>query len=269
MAASSLPIVAEVPLHQRDGEARVLDADLGQRLGLARPTNIRQVIEANRAEIEAFGGLHSVRVNPGPQGGRPSDTFYLTEEQALCTATLSRAPNAPAVRAMLIRLWSAYRRGQIAVPSSTINVRDPGQLAVIATQLIEVNRELAHRAETAEGTLAIAAPKAAALDRIADTEGLILPSDAAKALRMGPKQIGPYLTEIGWCFRRATGRLAARQDRLNAGLLDQKIVSAGEGRTDVQIFVTPKGLTILAQKLGVNLDVSRDLFGATSFGRHH
>jgi anti-repressor protein len=261
MASTALPVVAEIDLHQQDGDVRVLDADLGLRLGMARPTNIRQVIEANRAEIEAFGGLHSVRANPGPQGGRPSEVYYLNEEQALCTATLSRAPNAPAVRAMLIRVWSAYRRGQLVPARVAIDVRDPSQLAIIAAQLVEVNRELAVRAEKAEVTLAIAAPKAAALDRIADTTGLILPSDAAKALGLRPKDLTQHMIGNGWLFRRlGSGRLTGRQDKLNARLLAERSVPAGENRTEIQAYVTPRGLTRLAQELGVPFTPTRDLF---------
>jgi hypothetical protein len=63
--------------------------DIGERLGMARPTNIRRVIDRNRTEIEAFGSLaHSVP-NLGPAGGRPSVEYHLTEEQALCVCQLS------------------------------------------------------------------------------------------------------------------------------------------------------------------------------------
>ncbi|WP_146203798.1 hypothetical protein [Azospirillum sp. TSO5] len=38
-----------------EGEPRVLDTELAAALGMARPTNIRNVIELNNAELEGFG----------------------------------------------------------------------------------------------------------------------------------------------------------------------------------------------------------------------
>lgn len=53
-----------------DAEARVLDTDLAQALGMVEPRFIRaNVITPNRAELEAFGSLIAVNSNPGPNGG--------------------------------------------------------------------------------------------------------------------------------------------------------------------------------------------------------
>lgn len=102
-----------IQLVETHGEPTVRDVDLGARLGFKRPDNIRRVIERNRPEIESYGGLRQVDANPGPKGGRPTIEYHLTEEQALCVCQLSRAPNAPAVRRMLIEVFTAYRRGLI------------------------------------------------------------------------------------------------------------------------------------------------------------
>lgn len=94
-------------------EPCVLDTDLAVQLGMARLTNIRVVIEANRDELEAFGSLHSERANPGHQGGRPTAAFYLNEEQALLVCMFSRTSTAKAVRAEIVRVFTAYRRGEL------------------------------------------------------------------------------------------------------------------------------------------------------------
>lgn len=44
-----------ITLTEIDGEPRALDLDVAARLGMKRPTNIRQLIEKNREELEAFG----------------------------------------------------------------------------------------------------------------------------------------------------------------------------------------------------------------------
>jgi hypothetical protein len=97
-------------LAEIDGEPRVRDLDLAERLGFDRPRDIRKLIERNRSEIEGLGTCatvaHVVR-------GNPTKELHLNEEQALLVAVLSNAPQAAAVRAMLIRTFVSYRRGQI------------------------------------------------------------------------------------------------------------------------------------------------------------
>lgn len=142
-ASTALEIVAPAPLgeiglHMIADQALVLDTELGERLGMARPTNIRQVIEANRAEIEAMGMLHSVRASsPMPNGGqRIVDAFYLTEEQALLVCSLSRAPAAAAIRSMLIRVFVAWRRGSLPARTGDIAEIVHREIAEILPKLI-------------------------------------------------------------------------------------------------------------------------------------
>lgn len=100
----------EVALREVDGEPRVRDLDLAEKLGFDRPRDIRKLIERNIVEIERFGTCatvaHVVR-------GNLTKEFHLNEEQALLVSVLSNAPNAAAVRAMLIRVFVAFRRGEL------------------------------------------------------------------------------------------------------------------------------------------------------------
>jgi hypothetical protein len=100
----------ELIIVERDGEPRTPDLELGKRLGFQRPRAVRQVIERNRAEIEALGPLATAC---GKSRGQKFTEYFLTEEQALLTATLSDAPKAPAVRALVIRTFVAWRRGHL------------------------------------------------------------------------------------------------------------------------------------------------------------
>ena len=93
---------------------RAHDLDLADQLGFDEPRKIRELIERNMKELLAFGVCPAVGQTPGPAGGRPSTEYYLNEEQALLVAVLSKAPNPPAVRAMLIRVFVAWRRGRLA-----------------------------------------------------------------------------------------------------------------------------------------------------------
>ena len=119
-----------IPVEIIDDVPRVLDLDVGKRLGLDRPRKIRDLIARNIAEIEAFGVCPTVGQTPGEQGGRPATAYYLNEEQALLVATLSDAPRAPDVRRDLIRTFVAVRRGEIAAsPPAVPNFSDPAAAA--------------------------------------------------------------------------------------------------------------------------------------------
>jgi anti-repressor protein len=148
------------------------------------------------------------------------------------------------------------------------DLSDPHALRALLLAHAEREIVLEGRAREAEGALAVAAPKALALDRIADTTGLILVSDASKTLRMRPKVLIAWMLEHRWLFRRrGTGRLVGMQDKLNAGFLDGWPVPAGEGRSEVQVYVTPAGLTRLSVALGIAQGSLLLDFGSNARGR--
>ncbi|WP_210486649.1 hypothetical protein [Microvirga antarctica] len=95
-----------------ENEPRVLDTDLAAALGMARPTNIRGLIETNRQELENFGSLHTKRavIQAGKGANREVAMFLLNEEQSLPICMLSRADRAKQVRADIITVFVAYRR---------------------------------------------------------------------------------------------------------------------------------------------------------------
>lgn len=114
--AQNVPAITEIGLTMIDDEPRCRDIDLAERLGFERPRDIRKIIERNLAEIETSGpARHHGALLHRPQGGTVEVAeYWLTEEQALLVSVLSRAQNAPAVRAMLIKVFVAWRRGNLA-----------------------------------------------------------------------------------------------------------------------------------------------------------
>lgn len=86
---------------------------------MARPTNLRSVITEHRGNLEEFGAVHSARaLVERPQGGTIETTaYYLNEEQALYICALSRTEAGHRVRTLLIKTFSAVRRGDL-VPVS-------------------------------------------------------------------------------------------------------------------------------------------------------
>lgn len=110
----TVPAMIEPPqIEVLDEEPRILDTDLAERLGMSRPRDIRSnLISPNIEEFQALGNLRSLNANLGKRG-RPALSYYLNEEQALLACVLSRSPNAPAVRRVLIETFVAWRRGHL------------------------------------------------------------------------------------------------------------------------------------------------------------
>lgn len=96
-------------------EPRIKDVRIGERLGMARPTNIRQTIEANMAELGRYGDVASGACNvPMPNGATKTVTeYYLNEPQTLLLCMFSRTDIAADVRQEVISVYMAYRRGTL------------------------------------------------------------------------------------------------------------------------------------------------------------
>lgn len=122
--------IPDVELQQFDDGPRARDIDIAKALGFVRPRDIRQLIERNLSEIEGFG-LALCRTAPIRSGkGRVTEVkeYWLNEEQALLIASISDAERAPEVRRMLIRVFVAWRRGDL--PPHPANVAVPHNVQV-------------------------------------------------------------------------------------------------------------------------------------------
>lgn len=120
--------IADIELKVFDDGPRCLDLDLANRLGYPRADSIRVLIKRNKAEIETYGTLH--QSDAKSSGGRPGKAFWLNEEQALLVSTLSDAERAPEVRRMVIKVFVAWRRGDLPPAQSPVNVSANERLAV-------------------------------------------------------------------------------------------------------------------------------------------
>ena len=102
-----------------EGEPRMRDTDLGAVLGMAQPLNIRSKIAENVEELKMYGTIHAARESftSGNTTVRETTVYYLLEGQALCIVALWRAPNAPAIRKVIIDGFMAARgAGPIVIP---------------------------------------------------------------------------------------------------------------------------------------------------------
>lgn len=99
-------------------EPRVRDVDVAQRAGLAQPADIRRVIDRNWEELAAHGEIrisaHSAIIRRGPKGRE----YWLNEDQSVALVAMLRTKVARELRISLVRLFGAYRRGQVAPPTT-------------------------------------------------------------------------------------------------------------------------------------------------------
>jgi len=125
-----------------DGEPRILDLTVAERLGFTRPRTIRQLIERNRAELENYGPI-AARRSAYHKG--LFDEFWLNEGQSLLVCLFSRTDKAAEVRHALIDVFTAWRRGQLAQSSQPV-VLTRAQLHEINSQAWAIASELARLA---------------------------------------------------------------------------------------------------------------------------
>ena len=127
------------------------------------------------------------------------------------------------------------------------------QLPTTFSEALALAAKLEVEREKMEKQLAIAMPKAEALDRISTSDGSTCITNAAKALQMRPKDLFQWLQANNWIFRRGAD-WNAYQARLSQGVMDHKVTvtSRGDGseKMCIQALVTSIGLTKLASILG-------------------
>lgn len=134
-------------------------------------------------------------------------------------------------------------------------------------EALRLAADLAEQVDRQRAEIAVLAPRSEALAVIADADGSLCVTDAAKALQMPPSELWAYLFRQQWLYRRdKDGAPIAYQSKLSAGYLEHKVVPVptGPGRTWArqQVRVTAKGLTALAQR--IPLDRPGGLFGPAS-----
>ncbi|WGD31688.1 phage antirepressor KilAC domain-containing protein [Ancylobacter sp. WKF20] len=255
-----------------DNEPRVLDTDLAEKLGMARPRDIRKdLIAPHRAELETFGVLRAVSAKSAdPLGrGRPSIAYYLNEEQALLVCLLSRTERAKQVRAEVIRVFTAWRRGELAPAKPTLpDFTNPAiaarawaeqfegreaaeKLAIEHKKLAEAQAALA---SAAAEKLVEAAPKVDFFDTYVKAEGCVTSTEAAAQLGWSAKLLHDKLEASGH-IKRIHGRENGK--RASGLRFTPAFVRAGRGITGTREFAghvtfqllwTPRGIAWLKEK---------------------
>ncbi|MHA7062672.1 hypothetical protein [Azospirillum argentinense] len=98
------------PLKGGDDEPRILNTQLAEALGYVVPAQVLRLIASHDGAWQELGLLVTAT---GKTGRCPATAYCLNEEQALLVSSPSRTERAKEVRAMLIQVFVAYRRGQL------------------------------------------------------------------------------------------------------------------------------------------------------------
>ncbi len=119
------------------------------------------------------------------------------------------------------------------------------------SQAMRLAADQADKIEAQQAQLAIVAPKAEALDLIANADGMLNLQAAGKTLQQQPNKFIAWLRENGWIYKRpGSVSNSARAEKFNAGYLATKshvvVLPDGSERVRDQVMVTPKGLAKLA-----------------------
>jgi len=96
-----------------NGEPRIRDLDLAERLGFELPYDIRKIIKRNMDNLLKFGVVATVAKTSGEQGGRPSVEYSLNRQQAIFLCMKSETDNAVDVQVEVVKIFDAYQSGTL------------------------------------------------------------------------------------------------------------------------------------------------------------
>ena len=160
-----------------NGEPRVHDLHLAERLGFDRPRDIRKIIKRNEAKLLSFGGCATVaRVVEGNE----ISEFYLNQRQAIFICMKSETEKAFDVQVEIVRVFDAYLNGELK-PEMPQSFADA--LRLYADQ-VERNEQQQREIEASR-------PKIAFHDQVVSTEAM---TDFPSAFSLLQRRTGQSFT---------------------------------------------------------------------------
>lgn len=196
--------------------------------------------------IEDYGFLDGVDflTNLSKTQGRPRIDYFLSLDMAKELSMVERNAKGKRARQYFIDCEKRLSGSLNAIPQTL-----PEALRLAA--------DLAERNQQQAAQIAELAPKAEALARIEVAQGDLTVTQAAKMLKMQPKQLFDWLARHGWLYRSGgSGVWLGYQDKVHSGYVTHSVYrytsqSTGAERVNTQVYLTPKGMSRIAEKLGV------------------
>ncbi|SDI56375.1 phage regulatory protein/antirepressor Ant [Pseudomonas abietaniphila] len=197
--------------------------------------DIRRMLEELQITDPRFGGSYR------DGSGRSLPCFFLDRD---LTETLITGYSIPLRHRVIVRLRELEDHFSEAprVPTTL-----PEALRLAADQA-EENQKL-------HMVIQQQAPKVEALERLANTQGSLCITDAAKHIGIQPLQVFAWMSKNRWIYRRSSfANWSAFQPRISSGLLEHKLVKVKNNESEElkiveQVMVTRRGLVVLAEKI--------------------
>ncbi len=177
--------------------------------------------------------------NAGP-GPKMVSVYLFAGEKGKRDSIIVVAQLSPEFTARLVDRWQELES----------NLAKPVELSRMDILQLAIDSEKGRLAAVEQ--LAIAAPKAEALDLLTLADGAMCITNAAKSISKRPKDLFAWMQSHDWIYRRPGGSSwCAYQERIKSGLLTHKVttVSRSDGTEKIveQVLVTAKGLAKLAE----------------------
>jgi len=187
--------------------------------------------------------------NFGEKGqGRPTKEYHLTLDMAKELAMVERNEKGKQARQYFIECERRARpaANDLLLPDFT----NPAAAARAWADAIEQKQAIEAQAQQVTQQLALAAPKAEALDRISAGEDNLTFTQAAKVLSVKRDSLTQWLHANGWVYRQNKSWVAY-EGQIRAGRLaykEGKYTDENTGQEGIRPYchITPKGLAWLA-----------------------
>ena len=201
--------------------------------------------------FDIMSSANSTQPRARPQ---PTKDFMLAVPFAKKLAMQVRTAEGERVRTYFLECERRAHAEDLPGPVQVLLTATRTDILRMALNLSEERDALKVQTVQQQAAIATLVPKAEALDRISNAEGLRCVSDAAKVLKMKPTELFDWMARRGWIYRRQGGSAwIAYQDRIDGGWLVNKVSTLTRpGRPDRvidRLLVTPKGLAHLGQMM--------------------
>lgn len=237
----------EVRMIEENGKPLFCGSDVARALGYARPNDA--IVDHCRCTAK--------RRIPHPQSpDKEIEMAFIAEGDVYRLIVRSKLPSADKFeRWVFDEVIPSIRKngGYIAGQETMSDVELMARALIVAQNVIEEkNRQISGLTE--ENLLM--KPKAEYFDDLVDRKLLTNFRDTAKEFHLGQKRFIAFLTDNGYAYRDAKGRILPHQKHVDAGLFEMKECRSERSRwAGMQTLITPRGRETFRLLLNDNAEV--------------
>ena len=237
----------EVRMIEENGKPLFCGSDVARALGYARPNDA--IVDHCRCTVK--------RRIPHPQSpDKEIGMAFIPEGDVYRLIVRSKLPAADKFeRWVFDEVIPSIRKngGDIAGQETMSDVELMARALIVAQNVIEEkNRQISGLTE--ENLLM--KPKAEYFDDLVDRKLLTNFRDTAKEFHLGQKRFIAFLTDNGYAYRDAKGRILPHQKHVDAGLFEMKECRSERSRwAGMQTLITPRGRETFRLLLNDNAEV--------------